>query len=71
MERKNIEFDHNVDQGKSLEIEDKLEKIVLAQQTQGQTSTSVVVYDEADDAAPVEESGGTAKLKCCPNPCYS
>ena len=52
-----------VEKGKSLEIEDNLEKIVLAQQTQGQTSTSVVVYDEADDAAPVDDSGGTDKLK--------
>ena len=42
IERKNIEFDYYVEKEKSLEMEDKLEKIVLAQQSLGQATTNVI-----------------------------
>ena len=43
MDEKDIEFDHNVQRADCLELEDKLEKIVLAQEAQAQHHDSINV----------------------------
>ena len=62
MEMRNIKFDYNVERGKSLEIEDKLEKIVLAQQALGHASTNVIGSSSPLAATPLTSPIKMAKV---------